>query len=77
MLREELNVVMTAIRARESDEPRLRGRITMDSAYLAAYKADNQLIGSAFSIPVYREADLGDGAWEYHDEAGNHIDGNT
>ena len=76
MLRTDLDIVMVALR--DADWPFLigehkRGKIYMDSVHLAAYKADGQLVGTAYSIPVYREADLENGKWQYVDSAGVEI----
>ena len=51
-----------------------RGKITFDSAdyQIAGYLvADGLLLGSAFGIPIFRDAALADGIYEYYDAAGN------
>jgi hypothetical protein len=79
VLRDELNVVMYAFR---SDEyayligVKPRGKILMESNDLIANKLDGQLIGTAFSIPVYRGAtDIGadNGVCGYFDQDDNLI----
>lgn len=50
-----------------------RGRITMDSVDLAAYKADGQLSGTFLGIPIYRDAALANGKFVYTDYAGNSL----
>ena len=51
-----------------------RGKITFDSAnfQIAGYLvADKLLLGSAFGIPIFRDAVLANGIYEYYDGAGN------
>ena len=51
-----------------------RGKITFDSKDLRLplpYNvADGMLIGSAFRVPIFRDAALADDIYEYYDEAG-------
>ena len=49
---------------------RPRGKVYIDSADLVLYKAEGQLVGTAFSLPVYRKAALANGKYQYYDEAG-------
>jgi predicted GNAT superfamily acetyltransferase len=67
MLRDDLNIVTAAVRALAT---RPRGKTYMDSVDLAAYKADGQLTGAVFGIPLYRKASLADGKYQYYNEAG-------
>ena len=48
-----------------------RGYIKMDSAHLAAHKADGVLVGSFLGIPIYRDAALANGKFNYYDADGN------
>lgn len=49
---------------------RPRGKVYMDSVDLDLYKAEGQLVGTAFGLPVYRKAALANGKYQYYDEAG-------
>jgi hypothetical protein len=79
MLRSTLNIFMDDARlllgspgiAAASRIKHLRGKVYMDSAYLALHFADGDLVGTAFSLPVYRKASLDNGTYQYYDEAGN------
>ena len=72
MLRTDLNIIMDAARPTLGvSVAHLRGKAYLDSADLVLYKADGQLVGTAFSIPVYRKASLANGIYQYYDEAGN------
>ena len=76
MLRSDRNILMDAGLGKVSASQHLRGKIYLDSADLLAHKADGQLVGTAFSIPVYRKDALGAGKYQYYDEAGNVIASN-
>jgi len=49
----------------------MRGNIFMDSADLAAYKQDGQLVGTFHGIPIKRLASLENDTFAYKDSAGN------
>lgn len=50
---------------------KLRGYITFDSAECVLRYASGVKIGTTLGIPMYRDADLGNGKFVYKDSAGN------
>lgn len=88
IIRRDLNIIMDALLpilgnpgiAPATKIERPRGKITFDSKDLrlpAPAVADGLLIGSAFGIPVFRDAALADDIYEYHDEAGTLLSTNV
>lgn len=80
MLRADLNIPIVYRRTLEwggtyiAQKP--RGKITIDSVDVASRFADNILVGSARSVPVYRDAALNDDKFVYKDTANVTIDTN-
>lgn len=76
MLTSDRNILIAAGVGKVANSQTPRGKIYMDSADLGAYEADGVLVGTVLSLPIYRNAALADGKFEYYDEAGNLVDSN-
>lgn len=82
MLQSDLNIIMDGLRsilgtpglAAANSVRHLRGKITFDCAAFQITDhviADGLLVGTAFSVPIFRDAALADGIYEYYDAEGN------
>ena len=71
MLRSDRNILVAGGITKVANSQTPRGYVNMDSAWLVLYKADGVLVGTVFSLPVYRDAALANGKFEYYDEAAN------
>ena len=71
MLRTDRNILMAAGLGKVANSQTPRGKVYMDSADLVLYEADGVLVGTVLSLPVYRKAALGNGKYQYYDEAGS------
>lgn len=71
MLRDDQEIIVQALKTAKSTLGELkRGYIVFDSVDAAENKADGQLLGTVFGIPIIRLASLDNGKFVYYSEAG-------